>query len=196
MVNGEWCINMAEEEMVETTPVELCRALLDEDRLLILGRLALGGLTVDGLLAELPPRSAAALRLNRHLQQLQQIGLVVIEYADGAERYTLAVKQIHAFKRQLFSRGDADQAQSTEEKTLAAFVKNDQLVQLPVQPAKLLLVLRWLVQRFEVGQDYPEKAVNEILGGHEVDYATLRRLLIDHGLLVRAAGIYRRVGEA
>ena len=108
----------------------------------------------------------------------------------------VAVKQIHALKRQLFSRGDDDQALSTDEKTLAAFVKADHLQQLPVQPAKLIVVLNWLVQRFQLGQEYPERTVNEMLTGHAVDYATLRRLLIDYGLLTRTAGIYRRVEDA
>ena len=183
---------MAEDATLDVTPIELCRALLDEDRLLILGRLAQGALTAEALLAQLPPRSPAALRLNRHLQQLQQVGLVEATQREEVECFGLAVKQIHALKRRLFSRGDDDEALSADEKTLAAFVKADHLQQLPVQPAKLIVVLNWLVQRFQLGQEYPERTVNEILTGHAVDYATLRRLLIDYGLLTRTAGIYRR----
>jgi len=52
--------------------------------------------------------------------------------------------------------------------------------------------LIWLVEKFQPGVAYPEKAVNELLQGHAIDHVTLRRLLIDHGLIVRTAGIYQR----
>jgi ArsR family transcriptional regulator, arsenate/arsenite/antimonite-responsive transcriptional repressor len=172
---------------------ELCKVLLDEDRLMILGLLAQRTLGSDELRAQLPARSSAALRLARHLQQLQSSGLVQARNDGGVEVYGLDVDQIQQLKRQLFSDPASEQPQSAEEKTLAAFVKEGQLTQLPVAPAKLLVVLRWLIQLFEPGQPYPEREVNERLKGHAVDYATLRRLLIDHGLLTRHAGVYQRV---
>jgi len=49
-----------------------------------------------------------------------------------------------------------------------------------------------LAERFEPGRPYPEGEVNDLLNGDAPDPATLRRLLVDHGLLDRERGVYRR----
>ena len=58
---------------------------------------------------------------------------------------------------------------------------------LPRKPAKQLLVLNFLASKFEAGQVYGEKEVNEILNeNHNFnDSALLRRELIEKGLLER-----------
>jgi hypothetical protein len=58
-----------------------------------------------------------------------------------------------------------------------------------------MVILEWLASEFEVGSTYPERAVNEILRRHHPDYATLRRALVDYGLMQREKGIYWRVVE-
>ena len=50
----------------------------------------------------------------------------------------------------------------------------------------------FLAERFEPGRAYDEAQVNAILVDDAPDHATLRRLLVDHGYLERAAGVYRR----
>ncbi len=182
-------------ETSSETIANLCKILLDEDRLMILGLLAAQPRRADELVALLPPDSSAAAKLGRHIQQLQEVGIVTyLNTPDDAFRLDVAYLQL--LKRQLFSREDASKALSPDEKVLAAFIKHDQLVQLPTHPVKLQLVLAWLVEKFEAGVDYPERAVNDRLMGHEIDHVTLRRLLIDHLLLTREAGVYRRVEGA
>ena len=127
-----------------------------------------------------------------HLHKLEEAGLVNKRSEQGVECYQLASKQILQFKKLLFARPTANEAQSPDEKDLAKFIKEGQLLQLPVQPAKLRLVLGWLADKFQPDVEYPEREVNELLKGHVIDHVTLRRLLIDHGLLVRQAGIYQR----
>lgn len=53
---------------------------------------------------------------------------------------------------------------------------------------KQLLVLEYLASKFEIGRDYSEKEVNEILNRHHAfgDPALLRRELFMKGLLDRA----------
>ena len=65
---------------------------------------------------------------------------------------------------------------------------------MPRSGRRRLAVLEHLAQRFEPGLRYPELEVNRIL--HEVwdDVASLRRYLVDAGLLDRAAGEYWRSG--
>jgi hypothetical protein len=82
-----------------------------------------------------------------------------------------------------------------EEKILNTFVKDGRLVRMPARQGKKLVILRWLVQRFEPGVTYPERQVNAILQEVDPDYATLRRYLVDAGLMQRDQGIYWRARE-
>jgi hypothetical protein len=174
---------LTQQEMLAT----LCKLLLDEDRLQLLGRLAQQPCSADVLQAELN-----VARPQLHLQKLQAAGLIQHRQTAAGEYYQLNHEQIIEFKRRLFARAEATPAQSADEKELAKFIKQGRLVQLPAHPHKLRLVLGWLAEQFEVGVAYPERQVNERLKGHAEDHATLRRLLVDYGLLVRASGIYQR----
>jgi hypothetical protein len=68
---------------------------------------------------------------------------------------------------------------------------------LTVMPAKLsrqLAVLDLVAQRFVPGVQYTEVEVNRELMTVFDDYVSLRRGLVDHGLLDRADGRYWRIG--
>jgi hypothetical protein len=73
-----------------------------------------------------------------------------------------------------------------------AFFHEGRLTLLPSRSRYLLAALRVLADRFERGRAYPETEVNDLLDGDAPDPATLRRLLVDHGLLDRERGVYRR----
>ncbi|HZK73456.1 MAG TPA: DUF2087 domain-containing protein [Clostridia bacterium] len=68
------------------------------------------------------------------------------------------------------------------------------LVGIPVQRKKRLAILRWLVEDFQPGREYPEAEVNEVISRHHPDFATLRRYLVDEELMQRRQGIYWRTG--
>ena len=175
----------------EKQPLQaLAKALLDEERLRLLGLLAQQPATVATLRQQTALPEA---RLRHHLQVLQEVGLVAQRPAADEAVYSLDVGAMQQWKRWLFASEQPAQLATPREKVLARFVRGEQLVQLPVQPAKLRLVLEWLAAQFAVGVDYPEREVNRLLQGHLVDQATLRRLLVDYGFLQRQAGIYRRV---
>lgn len=55
----------------------------------------------------------------------------------------------------------------------------------PRKQKRKVAILRQLIKRFEIGQEYTEKEVNAILTEAYPDYVTLRRYLIDYGLLER-----------
>ena len=79
------------------------------------------------------------------------------------------------------------------EKVLRAFVKGGRLVSIPAKPSKRDLLLPWLLdQCFPEDRDYEEKEINQRLGLLHRDVASLRRYLVDAGLMTREAGIYRR----
>ncbi len=173
----------------EMNLVDLCKLLLDEDRLKILGQVALAPLSVE----ELGQRLGIKERdLPRHLNQLRAAGFVQSQTEQGIERFTLRIETIHQHKRQLFAPPTSAEVQDEQQKTLAAFAKNGVLTQLPVQPGKLLLVLGWLAECIPAGTSYTEREINELRKGHTVDHVTLRRLLIDHQFMTREAGVYQR----
>ncbi|ADK80745.1 DUF2087 domain-containing protein [Sediminispirochaeta smaragdinae] len=58
----------------------------------------------------------------------------------------------------------------------------------PKKQKEKLLVLDRIVRRFEAGKHYAEVEVNDILGSITDDYVTIRRYLIDYGLLERKEG--------
>jgi ADP-ribosyl-[dinitrogen reductase] hydrolase len=84
----------------------------------------------------------------------------------------------------------------TEDEILKRYGRKGMLTHLPAKQEARLAVLAWLARPFQAGVDYREAEVNALLGGHEIDYATLRRYLVDYGFLTRAAGIYRLAPDA
>jgi hypothetical protein len=75
---------------------------------------------------------------------------------------------------------------------LAAFFRNGRLETIPAARDRRRSVLAYVAGKFESGREYGEEEVNRILQGVHSDHATLRRYLIDAGLLRRDRGIYRR----
>ena len=82
------------------------------------------------------------------------------------------------------------------EKVLNTFFRLGRLVQIPAQRKKQRIVLERLAEEFEQDREYPEREVNRILVEYHDDVAFLRRGLIDHKLMQRERGIYRRVPGA
>jgi len=88
--------------------------------------------------------------------------------------------------------GDATPEQAA---VLQNFVGGDgRVASLPARAAKRKLVLEYVSTRFEPRREYGEREVNAVLEEVHDDYVTLRRCLVDEGLLERNAGVYRRPG--
>jgi hypothetical protein len=60
--------------------------------------------------------------------------------------------------------------------------------------AERKVILEHLAACFEPGLKYPEKAVDAILRAWHPDYASLRRYLVDEGMLDREHAVYWRSG--
>jgi hypothetical protein len=76
---------------------------------------------------------------------------------------------------------------------LDTFIRRGRLTQIPAQHKKQRIILERLAEEFEPDRAYSEGEVNHILVEFNDDVATLRRGLVDHGLVERAEGVYRRV---
>ena len=78
-------------------------------------------------------------------------------------------------------------------RVLRDFVADGRLRLIPAQEKKRLVVLRWLLERcFPDDRAYPEPEVNERIGAVHPDTAALRRHLVEHRLMTRSGGVYRR----
>ena len=85
--------------------------------------------------------------------------------------------------------------QGQQSRVLSNFLTEDgRLHTIPSKHSKLLVVLDHLAQRFEPGQTYPEREVNEVLLEYHADFAALRRYLVENQFLTRDGGVYWRSG--
>ena len=166
-----------------------CQLLLHEDRLRVLGALAVQPGTVQQTAERLAMEMTVAAR---SVGKLVEAGLV---RHDPSGLYTLDVAAVQAARRSLFTQAPPVVAATSEEKVLRNFLDGDRLSTIPASASKRLVVLRWLAEKFEPGATYPERTVNDILRQHHDDYAALRRYLVDAGLLQRDQGVYWRPAE-
>lgn len=171
-------------------PTEYLRIAVDPLRLAILGRAAVAPVEPDGLAAEL---SEDPRRVRRETGRLVETGLIGRDLRlDRAvlRRIAQALPQAAPADPNLL----AGPWTPEEARQLAHFFSGSRLVSLPAVHAKRSLVLERLVQEFEPGLRYTEREVNSILQVFYPDHTTLRRYLVDEGLLTRAEGVYWRTG--
>ena len=168
-----------------TDPATLVGLLAEENRLRVFAAVALGARTVD----EITERSGLdATDVQAALPRLVKAGIVT--QADGLH-VSLEALRAAARRRPERDRGAAD-ATPDEQRVLRNFVVDGRLVRLPARHAQKQIVLGYVARRFEEGRSYEEREVNELLSGFYDDTASLRRYLVDEGLLEREAGVYRR----
>jgi predicted transcriptional regulator len=171
--------------------VEIFKALSDANRLKIIGLLARQPYSVEQLAALLvlkPPT------VSHHLAKLSEVGLVGAK-AEGY--YNMYYLDESALKKTRLLFSEFDLSETVAEVDLDAYdrkvVKDysnakGRLKTLPAQRKKLDAVLRYVVQSFEPGKRYSEKAVNDILSRFHDDTASLRRELVGSGLMQREGG--------
>ena len=178
--------------------LEPIKALADPNRLRIAGACGSGSRTVDQLAGDLDLPIPA---VRRHLDRLVAAGLVEAG-PDGT--FTLRVAAIHALGRRVaaldptepsvpdMTRPDGTVIPAGEAKVIRGFLRDDRLITIPSQEKKRLVIVRYLRDRcFTEDRPYPEKEVNQRLALFHPDVATLRRAMVDEGLMVREAGVYR-----
>lgn len=98
----------------------------------------------------------------------------------------------------LASHSNQGAPRTKEDAILSTFLDTEGRVrQLPAQRSKREVVLRHIVTRLETDRVYREKELNDELRRVHDDVASLRRLLVEHGLLLRtSAGVYKRPGSS
>jgi hypothetical protein len=172
-------------------PEELCGLLAERDRLAVFAAVVLGASTP----VEVSARSGlAAQHTLRALRRLERGGLV--STVEGR-----LVAREAAFKEVVREYGskppdarddlDPDRAKAA---VLRVFVRDGRLAQIPAARGKRRIVLEHIAANFEPGVHYPEREVDAVLRAWHPDHASLRRYLVDEGLMSREKGVYWRTG--
>ena len=176
--------------------VQYLKVLAHETRLRLLGLLGDRERSV-GELAEILGLKEPT--ISHHLAKLSEIGLVGMRAEGTAHLYRLQREALHELGRELFtpervaSFSPEARVDAFERKVLRTYLVDDRLSKIPDVRKKRDVILRWLVERFEVERRYTEREVNEVIGQVHPDFATLRRELIGAKLMERREGIYWRL---
>jgi hypothetical protein len=175
--------------------IAILKALADKSRLAIVSSLLEGSQYVEEIAKR---HGLAPSTVSFHLRKLEQAGLVssrkeqyyvIIEANDAIFDTTL--RQIVAatpVPRELQDRRMAEYRR----KVLETFFRHGKLEKLPAQHKKRLIVLEQFALWFEPGHRYDEKEVTGLILPLFDDYCTIRRLLVDEGLIRREGATYWR----
>lgn len=170
--------------------LKFMKSLADAQRLKIAGLLGVEALSPAQVAERLGMKPAEA---EHHLEQL---AVARLAHKEG-DAYRLDSQALEKLTRQVLaqSRPPAPEYEGDEfeVKTLRAYISREgTLKTLPTQHKKLMVILSFLAKNFEPGVQYPEKQVNQTLKRFHEDTASLRRYMVDNGLLKRDKGIYWR----
>lgn len=173
------------------------KAMANESRLRIVGLLATRERSVQEL-AQLLALSEPT--VSHHLAVLKDIGLVAVRAEGVVHWHALVPKALAGMNRTLLDKNNvaalATRGAEPDARVLMSFVDSNGLMKrIPASRSKRLVILKWLVRKFEENKRYPEARVNETIQRHHWDSATLRRELIGHRMMAREKGIYWRLPE-
>ncbi len=176
------------------------KVLANESRLKLVGLLARRAHSVQELAALLEISEPT---VSHHLGLLKELDLVTLRPDGNTRWYALKPDALGDLARDMLSEervaalADGISDDAWDIRVMENFVAPDgTLKTVPASRKKRAVVLAWLARQFEEGRDYPEKEVNAIIQRRHWDSATLRRELIGHKMLARAAGRYWRLPEA
>src|SRR6185369_3250197 len=179
--------------------IAIMKALADRSRLAIISSLLERSQYVEEIAKRL---ALASSTVSFHLRKLEQAGLV----SSRKEQYYVVIEANDAIfdttLREIVAATPAGKELQDERmdeyrrKVLEAFFRHGRLEKLPAQHKKRLIVLEQFVVRFEPERRYTEQEVTGLIMPLYDDYCTIRRLLVDEGLIHREGATYRREKKA
>ena len=179
------------------------KALADESRLKIIGILATQECSVEELAVLLELKEPT---ISHHLTKLKQLELVRMRPEGNTHFYQLDQKVLQTVSKEVFnpekiaSLADDVNLQSWERKVMNTYIEGDfhnpeseqYLKEIPNSSKKRLTILKWVIEKFELGVEYPLLELDEILQRYYPDSETLRKALIDSNLMQEDKGEYWR----
>ena len=168
------------------------KALAEPSRLKIVGILARGPSTVEGIARQLGLSDST---VSHHLSRLARAGLVRARAEGYYSVYALEMQALRTSAKVLLRETEKPKApregtlDQFDRKVLDAFTDADgRITAFPVQEKKFLVLVRHVLKAFDHGVRYPEKRVNEILSDFNEDTARLRRALVEYRFMRREGG--------
>lgn len=184
--------------MTDTEMISIFKCLADKSRLLIVKSLAREDMYVERLAERLNLTPAT---VSFHLRKLEDIGAVASFKEQYYTMYSLR-PEVFSFRviDQLLNSASADDAQDERDrayrqKVLSTFFVYGKLIKIPAQRKKRMIVLEEICKSFKPDTAYKEKEVNVIISEFHDDFCTIRREMIDVGLMSRQDGIYRKISD-
>ncbi len=179
------------------------KALADESRLKIIGILASQECSVEELAVLLELKEPT---ISHHLTKLKQLELVRMRPEGNTHFYQLDKDVLQTMTKEVFKPekiacfAEDVNLKTWEVKVLNTYIEGhfensgsvQYLREIPSSSKKRLTILKWVIDKFEMGVEYSEDAVNEILNRYYRDFESLRKELIDSRLLLQKDGIYFR----
>ena len=185
---------MSEQDL--TTLLQFFKALANESRLKLVGAIAQQERSVEELASILDLKEPT---VSHHLSKLKQLQLVHMRAEGNTHYYRLDLDALQAMqKATLMATQVAQPIRSDlwETKVLSSFVEGDLIKEIPASRKKRIIILKWLVQKFEFDRLYPEQELNQIIKPIHSDTATLRREMVGYNMMTRDNSIYRRIPES
>ncbi len=181
--------------------LQFFKALANENRLKILGLLAQRECSVDELATLLALKAPT---VSHHLATLKELSLVAMRTDGNDHLYRLDLDHLHILSKDVFSSfskekvidlaGDIEY-DAWQRKVLETYLDGDQIIEIPYGYKKRLVILKWLINKFDEDKRYTEKEINTTIQQYHPDSATLRRAFISNKLMSRegGGGLYWRI---
>ena len=181
--------------MTEQEAITLFKCLSDKSRLAILKSLMEEDMYVERLAERMGLTSAT---ISFHLKKLEE-AKAVFSYKD--QYYTM-----YSINKEIFhvsivdilmekaseSELQKEREEAYRKKVISAFFAYGRLKSIPAQRKKERIVLEEIAKSFQQGKQYTENEVNEIILNYHDDFCTIRRDMIQEGLLRREKSIYTK----
>lgn len=174
--------------------LQIARALADEARLAALRALIERPHYAEELAGRL---GLANSTLAFHLKKLEEAGLVEKRREQYFSVYSVCWPLLERPLLDVVTGADGAERRERERlagyhrRVLQTFAPAGQVARLPVQLKKRRLLLEEFAALLEPARSYEEREINGLFSAHYPDYCTVRRELVDAGLLLREAQVYR-----
>lgn len=181
--------------MSHAAALKLFKCLADNSRLQIIKSLMKEDMYVERLAERL---GLSAATISFHLKKLEDAAVVTCCRDQYYMMYSLCRDILDKSLLELMKEenGEEEQQLQREEeyrkKVIASFFEYDKLKTIPAQRKKERIILEEIAKSFETDIIYSETEVNTIIGQFHDDYCTLRRDMVDEGILIRNRGRYRK----
>jgi hypothetical protein len=170
--------------------MDFFKAFCNVERLKIAGVLAMEALTPTQVAERLGIRPKEAMDRLGFLAHFGYVKNQANTYSIDSDAFTSLSRQVLQGSRP-HSKAEDFEGEEFDRKVLKDFISVDgKLIAIPTQNKKRSVVLRYLLKPFEPGVRYPEKQVNDLLRPYFADTASLRRYMVDEGMLKRENSIY------